>query len=143
MMDAMETKERKTGLKAVYRLCPVAHTVALVSAVMILLHLALRGNQPLMARIGSGFLHPMHEKLALLCDKLGRHSAAEALILKYAKDTGCVLILVTHSLQQARRVADEALFFHKGRLLESGEAPQLLCRPAQPETRQFLEFYGN
>ena len=80
MMDAMETKERKNGLKAVYRLCPVAHTVALVSAVMILLHLALRGNQPLMARIGSGFLHPMHEKLALLCDKLGRHSAAEALI---------------------------------------------------------------
>lgn len=70
-------------------------------------------------------------------------SAAEALILKYAKDTGCILILVTHSLQQARRVADEALFFHKGRLLESGEAPQLLYRPAQPETRQFLEFYGN
>ena len=70
-------------------------------------------------------------------------SAAEALILKYAKATGCILILVTHSLQQARRVADEALFFHKGKLLESGEAAQLLYHPTKPETRQFLEFYGN
>ena len=70
-------------------------------------------------------------------------SAAENLILKYAKDTGCILILVTHSLQQARRVADEALFFHKGKLLEAGGAAQLLYHPTEPETRQFLEFYGN
>lgn len=70
-------------------------------------------------------------------------SAAEDLILKYAKDTGCILILVTHSLQQARRVADEAIYFHKGELLESGAAAKLLYQPTQPETRQFLEFYGN
>ena len=69
-------------------------------------------------------------------------SAAEELILKYTKDTGCILILVTHSLQQARRVADEVLFFHKGTLLESGDAAKLLYQPIQPETRQFLEFYG-
>ena len=70
-------------------------------------------------------------------------SSAENLILKYARDTGCILILVTHSLQQARRVADEALYFHKGKLLESGEAAGLLYHPNQPETKQFLEFYGN
>lgn len=70
-------------------------------------------------------------------------SAAENLILKYAKDTGCILILVTHSLQQARRVADEGIYFHKGRLLESGDAAKLLYQPTQPETRQFLEFYGS
>lgn len=70
-------------------------------------------------------------------------SAAEELILKYAKDTGCILILVTHSLQQARRVADEAIYFHKGKLLESGDAAKLLYQPTQPETRQFLEFYGS
>ena len=80
MMGSMETRERKIGLKAVYKLCPVAHTVALISAVVILLHLALRDHQPLMARIASGILHPMHEKLALLCDKLGYYSAAEVLI---------------------------------------------------------------
>ena len=70
-------------------------------------------------------------------------SAAENLILKYARDMGCILILVTHSLQQARRVADEAIYFHKGKLLESGEAAGLLYHPNQPETKQFLEFYGN
>ena len=80
MMGAMETRERKIGLKAVYTLCPVTHTVALISAVVILLHLALRDHQPLMARLADGFLHPMHEKLALLCDRLGYFSAAEVLI---------------------------------------------------------------
>ena len=80
MMGAMETRERKIGLKTVYTLCPVAHTVALISAVVILLHLALRNKQSLMAKLADGFLHPMHEKLALLCDRLGYYSAAEVLI---------------------------------------------------------------
>lgn len=70
-------------------------------------------------------------------------SAAEELILKYVRETDCVLILVTHSLQQARRVADEAIFFHKGRLLENGPAEHVLYHPALAETRKFLEFYGN
>ena len=80
MMGALETRERKIGLKAVYTLCPVTHTVALISAVVILLHLALRDHQPLMAQVADGFLHPLHEKLALLCDRLGYFSAAEVLI---------------------------------------------------------------
>ena len=70
-------------------------------------------------------------------------SAAENLILKYAKETDCILVLVTHSLQQARRVADEAIYFHKGTLLEAGDAAKLLYQPTRPETRQFLEFYGS
>ncbi|MGN0999318.1 MAG: ATP-binding cassette domain-containing protein [Faecousia sp.] len=69
-------------------------------------------------------------------------SAAEALIQDYVKETGCALILVTHSLQQARRVADAALFFRKGKLVESGEKAQVLYDPTQPETKRFLEFYG-
>ena len=69
-------------------------------------------------------------------------AAAESLILDYTRKTGCVMVLVTHSLQQARRVADEALFFYKGRLLETGAKEQVLYQPAQPETRRFLEFYG-
>ena len=67
---------------------------------------------------------------------------AEQLILDYVKETGCALVLVTHSLQQARRVADEVLFFHKGALLESGPAAQVLFSPKNPETTRFLEFYG-
>ena len=67
---------------------------------------------------------------------------AENLIARYTRQTGCALFLVTHSLQQARRVADEVLFFRRGCLLETGPADRLLYAPAQPETKQFLDFYG-
>ncbi len=67
---------------------------------------------------------------------------SEKLIVDYVRETGCALILVTHSLQQARRIADEVLYFHKGRLLESGPKEQVLYTPAMAETRQFLDFYG-
>lgn len=60
----------------------------------------------------------------------------------YVKTTRCTLILVTHSLQQARRIADEVLYLHRGKLLESGPKEQLLYHPAQPETKTFLDFYG-
>lgn len=67
---------------------------------------------------------------------------SEQLILNYVKETGCTLILVTHSLQQARRMADEVFYFHKGQLLETGPKDILLYHPEKSETRQFLEFYG-
>ena len=67
---------------------------------------------------------------------------SENLIVDYVHETGCTLILVTHSLQQARRIADEVLYFHKGAMLESGPREQVLYEPKMPETRQFLDFYG-
>ena len=67
---------------------------------------------------------------------------SEQLIENYVKETGCSLILVTHSLQQARRIADEVWYFHKGKLLETGPKERVLYQPEKPETRQFLEFYG-
>ena len=69
-------------------------------------------------------------------------AAAERLIQEYTQRTGCTMLLVTHSLQQARRIADEVLFFHKGTLKEAGPKEQVLLTPRQPETRQFLDFYG-
>ena len=67
---------------------------------------------------------------------------SEKLILEYVRETGCALLLVTHSLQQARRIADEVLYFHKGKLLETGPQETVLTAPAMAETRQFLDFYG-
>ena len=67
---------------------------------------------------------------------------SEKLIVDYVRETGCTLILVTHSLQQARRIADEVWYFHKGKLLETGTKEQVLYKPEKAETRQFLEFYG-
>jgi len=67
---------------------------------------------------------------------------SEKLILDYVEETGCALLLVTHSLQQARRIADEVWYFHKGKLLETGTKEQVLRFPEKEETRKFLDFYG-
>ena len=67
---------------------------------------------------------------------------SEELIRRYVKGSNCTLILVTHSLQQARRIADHVWYFHRGRLLEAGDTATVLDSPQQPETRQFLDFYG-
>lgn len=73
---------------------------------------------------------------------MGATSLSEELIVRYVQETGCALILVTHSLQQARRIADEVLFFHKGKLLESGPKETVLYEPSIAETKKFLDFYG-
>ena len=67
---------------------------------------------------------------------------SEELIAAYVRETGCALILVTHSLQQARRIADNIWYFHAGALLEHGPAETVLNAPRSSETRQFLDFYG-
>ena len=67
---------------------------------------------------------------------------AERLVLNYRDGTGCAVLLITHDLQQARRMADEALFFCGGQLWESGPAERVLFVPERPETGKFLEFYG-
>ena len=67
---------------------------------------------------------------------------SEELIVRHVRETNCALILVTHSLQQARRIADSVWYFHRGKLLEEGAAEDVLNRPTQPETKQFLDFYG-
>ena len=67
---------------------------------------------------------------------------SEKLIENYVHETTCSLILVTHSLQQARRIADEVWYFHKGELLEAGDMNQVLNNPKEAQTKQFLEFYG-
>ena len=66
---------------------------------------------------------------------------AEKLIREYVQETCCSLLLVTHSLQQARRMAQQILFLSNGALIESGPLQKVLCDPTQRETRQFLEFY--
>ena len=68
--------------------------------------------------------------------------AAENLIRQYKERTGCTVILITHSLQQARRLADRVLYLERGQLIESGEAAKMLQTPNKHATRNFLHFYG-
>ena len=68
--------------------------------------------------------------------------AAEGLIRRYCTETGCGVLLITHSISQARRIADRVIVLHQGRLIEQGESVQVLSKPKQEKTKSFLEFYG-
>lgn len=67
---------------------------------------------------------------------------AERLMTEYVRRTGCAMLLVTHSLQQAKRIADSVLYFDKGELAEMGEKSAVLYAPQDPRTERFLDFYG-
>ncbi|MBB6559487.1 polar amino acid transport system ATP-binding protein [Acidovorax soli] len=55
---------------------------------------------------------------------------------KLAAD-GMTMILVTHEMAFARKVADEVIFMHKGRVWEQGP-PSILDTPATTELRDFV-----
>ena len=67
---------------------------------------------------------------------------AEKLIRDYCSRTLCTVIMITHSLQQARRISDYVLYFEKGRLEECGETGIVLEKPENEKTAKFMEFYG-
>lgn len=52
---------------------------------------------------------------------------------------GVKVVMTTHDLGQARRLADEVLFIHKGRLLEHTPATEFFERPRSTEGRAFLQ----
>ena len=48
------------------------------------------------------------------------------------------IVIVTHNLQQAMRVADHVAFMHLGELIEYGTSEQVFQRPAQKRTREYI-----
>jgi len=78
----------------------------------------------------------------LLCDEptsaLDPISAQqiEKLLLKLKKDY--TVILVTHTLRQAKRVADYVIFLYFGMVIEQGPADQFFSDPKNPETKAYL-----
>ncbi len=68
--------------------------------------------------------------------------AAEGLIRGVCEEQGCALVLITHSISQARRIADRILVLGRGQLVEEGSCAQVLDDPREERTKRFLEFYG-
>jgi phosphate transport system ATP-binding protein len=48
------------------------------------------------------------------------------------------IVIVTHNLQQAFRVADHVAFMHLGELIEYGSSEQVFDRPVQQRTRDYI-----
>lgn len=51
---------------------------------------------------------------------------------------GITVLMSTHDLGQARRLASRVLFLHRGRLIEDASAQSFFAQPASPEARAFL-----
>jgi phosphate transport system ATP-binding protein len=48
------------------------------------------------------------------------------------------IVIVTHNLQQAFRVADHVAVMHLGELVEFGPSEQVFDRPAEQRTREYV-----
>ena len=48
------------------------------------------------------------------------------------------VVIVTHNMQQAARVADDTAFFLMGEMVEFGPTKNLFFRPADPRTRDYV-----
>jgi tungstate transport system ATP-binding protein len=73
------------------------------------------------------------------CANLDGQSTREIeAILCDARDAGTRIVMSTHNLGQARRLADDVLFLYKGQLIESGPRSPLLETPSSPEMAAFI-----
>ena len=66
----------------------------------------------------------------------GATESIEALIRTLAPRL--TVIIVTHNLAQANRVADMTIFLNQGRMVEYGETKQLFEHPAEEETARYV-----
>lgn len=52
---------------------------------------------------------------------------------------GTTIVMTTHNLGQARRIADRVLFLHRGRLVEDTAATEFFQQPQSPEAAAFVK----
>jgi len=60
-------------------------------------------------------------------------------VMRALADEGMTMVVVTHEMGFAREVADRVLFLDGGVLVEQGPPAELLARPQNPRTRDFLK----
>ncbi len=58
-----------------------------------------------------------------------------------ARGRGAKVLWITHDLAQARRLADDIVFLHQGRITERTSAETFFARPESPEARAFIAGY--
>lgn len=48
------------------------------------------------------------------------------------------IVIITHNMQQAARVAQRVAYFHLGKLIEQGDAEMIFLYPAQHLTQDYI-----
>ncbi len=62
--------------------------------------------------------------------------------MKDLADEGMTMLIVTHELGFAYSVSDKILFLHQGLIHEQGTPDEILVRPSQTRTREFLRGHA-
>lgn len=62
----------------------------------------------------------------------------EDVIHRIHRESGITIVMITHNLQQAKRLADICLFMHQGEVLEEAETEVFFARPATRWLQDFL-----
>lgn len=60
-------------------------------------------------------------------------------LIRAIHQTGAAILMSTHDLGQARRLAEEVLFLNQGRLLEQTPASEFFARPRSVEAAAFIQ----
>ena len=59
-------------------------------------------------------------------------------IVTEARDRGVRIVFVTHDLGQAKRMADDVVFLHRGRVVEHAAADAFFSGPRDAAARDYL-----
>ena len=63
-------------------------------------------------------------------------------VMKALADEGRTMVIVTHEMSFARRVADWVIVFERGKVLEEGPPEQIFEAPKVERTKEFLSHLG-
>ncbi len=64
-------------------------------------------------------------------------------VIRRLAEAGMTMIVVTHEVRFAREVADRIVFMADGRIVEEGTPAEILDRPREARTRQFLQLVAH
>ena len=66
--------------------------------------------------------------------------SSEAIEKKFAElKNQYTIVMVTHSLRQARRIADNVIFIYLGEIIEQGPASQVFDNPREEMTKAYVQ----
>jgi len=98
------------------------------------------GEQQRLALARAWALHPevlfLDEPTASLDPSATREIEA---VIRAFDASGTKIVMATHNLGQARRLGDEVLFIHQGRLVERASVERFFDRPGSAEAAAFIK----
>ncbi len=98
------------------------------------------GEQQRLALARAWALHPevlfLDEPTASLDPTATREIEA---VIRAFDAAGTKIVMATHNLAQARRLGDEVIYLHQGRVMERAPADQFFSQPASAEAAAFIK----